>query len=218
MKSTKPSTSVRPAQPAWRVAALLATLAAAGGLGLYLYGLYTPGAAPPGVQSTAAEAELAVRPLPASASTDIPAPAIAALDQRPATLPPGIVLVSTQPDARPPQATLLLDGQLQAQTQGTSVAGSALQLRGVTADAVTLGLVEGPVLYTLPVSPVEEVRQRMADARAARLAERATAPTGAASGDWVVQRDAGQTTPLPDEMKVTVSRRRPNAPGPVGER
>ncbi|WP_338413885.1 hypothetical protein [uncultured Sphaerotilus sp.] len=183
------------------------TLATVGGLGLYLRDLYAPGDAPPVAQGAAADADLAVRSLPATASIDQPAPATATRDQLPATLPPGIVLVSTQPDAQPPQATLLLDGQLQAQTLGTTVAGSALRLRGVTSDAVTLGLAEGPVLYTLPVSPAEEVRQRLADARAARLAERATAPTGAASGDWVVQRDADQTTPLPDAMKVTVRQR-----------
>ena len=207
MQARKPSVPARPASPVRRLVALLGTLAAVGGVGLCLRGLYAPGDAPAVGQGAAADADQAVRPLAASASTDRAAPTPAAVGQLPATLPPGIVLVSTQPDARPPQATLLLDGQLQAQTEGTAVAGSALRLRGVTAEAVTLGLAEGPVLYTLPVSPAEEVRQRMGDARAARLAERAAAPTAAASGDWVVQRDAGQTAPLPDAMKVTVRQR-----------
>lgn len=216
MQARKPSAPARPASPARRLVALLATLVAVGGVGVCLRDLYAPGDAPAVAQGAAAGADLAVRPLAASASIDRPAPTPAAVGQLPATLPPGIVLVSTQPDARPPQATLLLDGQLQAQTEGTAVAGSALRLRGVTAEAVTLGLAEGPVLYTLMVSPAEEVRQRMADARSARLAERAAVPAAAASGERVVQHDAGQTTPLPDEMKVTVNRRHPGVPGPVG--
>ncbi|MEX8493382.1 hypothetical protein [Sphaerotilus sp.] len=199
----------KPTHPVRRFALLLA---AAGGIGLYLL-------APKAAHDTAADVAPPVLSMsaPTSAATPTQAPSPeATLAQRPATLPPGIVLVSTQPEARPPQATLLLDGQLQAQPQGTHVAGSALLLRGVTADAVTLGLADGQVLYTLPVSPAEEVRQRMADARSARLAERAAAPTAAASGERVVQHDAGQTAPLPDAMKVTVNRRRPSAPGPVG--
>lgn len=193
--------------------ALLAALTAAGGLGFHVL---APGDAPtvtpdatasPGTfpESTAVRVSAAVAP-----------PPTAALARQPAALPPGIVLVSTAPDAQPPQATLLLDGQLQVQPQGTQVAGSALLLRGVTASTATLGLSEGPVLYTLPISPADAVRRLLADARSARLAERAAAPTVASVGERVVQRDAGQTAPLPDEMTVTVHRRRPTAPGPVG--
>ncbi len=210
MKSASPSKSM---QSTGIAIALLAALTAAGGLGCHVL---APGDAPtvtpdatasPGTftESTAVRVSAAVAPPPA-----------AALAQQPATLPPGIVLVSTAPDAQPPQATLLLDGQLQVQPQGTQVAGSALLLRGVTASTATLGLAEGPVLYTLPISPADAVRRLLADARSARLAERAAAPTIASVGERVVQRDAGQTAPLPDEMTVTVHRRHPTAPGPVG--
>lgn len=216
MKSTKPSLPLRPAGPAWRFVALAGVLTAAGGLVLHLQA--------PGVLAAAEGAEVdartsagpAGRPAAASTASDLPTPAMAAPDQRPAMLPPGILLVATQPDARPPQATLWLDGQLQGLVQDAPVAGSVLRLREVMADAVTLGLAQGPALYTLQRSPADEVRRHMADARAARLTERAAAPGPAAPGDRVVQQDAGQAAPQPPEMQVTVRRRLPAGPGPVG--
>lgn len=216
MKSTKPSVRLRPAGSAWRFVALAVLLAAAGGLVLHLQAPGSPAASENAEVDARAAADPAARPAAASTASDLPAPAPAALDQRPAMLPPGILLVATQPGAQPPQATLWLDGQLQGLVQDAPVAGSVLRLREVMADAVTLGLAQGPALYTLQRSPADEVRRHMADARAARLAERAAAPGSMVPGDRVVQQDAGQTTPLPQEMQVTVRRRVPGGPGPVG--
>jgi hypothetical protein len=135
--------------------------------------------------------------------------------QLPATLPPGITLVSTVPNAQPPQATLLVDGRLQAQPLGSSVAGVGLKVREVTAEGITLGQSEGPPLYTLRINSAAETTRLMAEARAQRLAERQ--PTLVKpSGDPVVQRDADHAAALPDEMKVTVHRRQPVTTGAVG--
>ncbi|MEY2874600.1 MAG: hypothetical protein RLZZ373_1971 [Pseudomonadota bacterium] len=213
MKSARPSNPTPPTPPTWPAIALLAALTAAGGLGFYVL---APGEAPTVTPDAAATAGTVTESTAAGVSAAVAPPPAASLAQQPATLPPGIVLVSTAPDAQPPQATLLLDGRLQVQPQGAQVAGSALLLRGVTASTATLGLAEGPVLYTLPISSADTVRRRLAEARSARLAERAAASTIASVGERVVQRDAGQTAPLPDEMTVTVHRRRPTAPGPVG--
>jgi hypothetical protein len=135
--------------------------------------------------------------------------------QLPATLPPGITLVSTVPDTQPPQATLLLDGRLQAQPLGSGVGGSGLQVREITAEGITLGLSGGQPLYTLRVTPAAEVARLMAEARAQRLLDR-PATQVAPVGEQVVQQDASRTTALPDEMKVTVHRRQPATSGPVG--
>jgi hypothetical protein len=193
--------------------AVLAALTAAGGLGFYVL---APGAPPTVTPDAAATADTFTESTAVRVSAGVALSPSAALAQGPATLPPGIVLVSTTPDAQPPQATLLLDGQLQVQSRGANVAGSALRLREVTSTTATLGLAEGPVLYTLPIGPADTVRRLLAEARSARLAERAAAATVASVGERVVQHDAGQTAPLPDEMTVTVHRRRPAVPGPVG--
>lgn len=133
----------------------------------------------------------------------------------PATLPPGITLVSTVPNAQPPQATLLVDGRLQAQTLGSHIAGAGLQVREVTAEGITLGQRDGPPLYMLQVSSAAETTRLMAEARAQRLAERP--PTLVQPvGDLVVQRDADRAAALPEEMNVTVHRRQPVRAGAVG--
>jgi len=131
------------------------------------------------------------------------------------TLPPGIALVSTVPNAQPPQATLLVDGRLQAQPLGSSVAGVGLKVREVTAEGITLGQSDGPPLYTLRITSAAETTRLMAEARAQRLAERQPTLVKPA-GDPVVQRDADHAAALPDEMKVTVHRRQPVTTGAVG--
>lgn len=142
-------------------------------------------------------------------------PTAGAQAQLPATLPPGIALVSTVPNAQPPQATLLVDGRLQAQPLGSSVAGVGLSVREVTADGITLGQPDGPPLYTLRITSAAETARLMAAARAQRLAERQPTLVRPA-GDPVVQQDADRAAARPDEMNVTVHRRQPVTAGPVG--
>lgn len=135
--------------------------------------------------------------------------------QLPPTLPSGIVLVSTVPDAQPPQATLLVEGRLQSQPLGSSIAATGLQVREVTAEGITLGLQDRPPQYTLRVTSATEATRLMAEARAQRMAERQ--PTLVQPvGDPVVQQDADRSGARPDEMKVTVHRRQPVTRGPVG--
>ncbi len=133
----------------------------------------------------------------------------------PATPPPGIVLVSTAPNAQPPQATFLVDGRLQAQPLGSHIAGAGLQVREVTAEGITLGQRDGPPLYTLQVTSAAETTRLLAEARAQRLAERQPALVRPV-GEPVVQRDADRPGGIPEEMKVTVHRRQPVTTGPVG--
>jgi hypothetical protein len=164
----------------------------------------TAGAAPTPITAQA------MAPTAPSAATSLTSGA-----QLPATLPPGITLVSTVPNAQPPQATLLVDGRLQAQPLGSSVAGVGLKIREVTAEGITLGQQDGPPLYTLRITSAAETTRLMAEARAQRLAERQPTLVRPA-GDLVVQRDADRAAALPDEMNVTVHRRQPVTAGPVG--
>ncbi|MBP8271276.1 MAG: hypothetical protein KAX42_05320 [Sphaerotilus sp.] len=174
----------------------------------------------PDAASGSAPAPVAAQVVPpANAATATAAPTAGTSPtsgaQLPATPPPGIVLVSTVPNAQPPQATLLVDGRLQSQPLGSSIAGAGLQIRGVTAESVTLGQQDGPPLYTLHMTSTAETTRLMAETRAQRLAERQ--PTLVQPvGDPVVQRNADHPGALPDEMKVTVPRRQPVTSGPVG--
>lgn len=177
----------------------------------------TPEAAPGGPSTPTGALATAADTATASTSTTAPTsgttPTTSA--ELPKTLPPGITLVSTVPNAQPPQATLLVEGRLQAQPLGSNVTGVGLQVREVTAEGITLGQKEGPPLYTLRVTAAAETARLMAEARAQRLAERQ--PTLVKPvGDQVVQQDAGHPGALPDEMKVTVHQRQPVTAGPVG--
>ena len=177
-------------------------------------------AAAPDEASGAAPTPIAAQVTPpANTATAVAAPTAGTSPtsgaQLPATLPPDITLVSTVPNAQPPQATLLVDGRLQAQPLGSSVAGVGLKVHEVTAEGITLGQSDGPPLYTLRINSAAETTRLMAEARAQRLAERQ--PTLVKPvGDPVVQRDADHAAALPDEMKVTVHRRQSVTAGQVG--
>ena len=214
MKQPERTASRPAARPARGLGRIAATgLAVAIGAGVLVWMNRIPTAGGPAATSAppiAAPVTSAVS-LPTAAA---PAPA-AARAELPPTPPPGIVLVGTVPDAQPPQATLLVDGRLQSQPLGSSVAGVGLQVREVTPEGIALGQPDGPPLYTLRITSAAEATRLLAEARAQRLAERQPTLVRPA-GDPVLQRDADRAAALPDEMKVTVHRRQPVTAGPVG--
>lgn len=125
----------------------------------------------------------------------------------PANLPPGIALVGTAPSAQPPLATLLLDGRLQSQALGSAVAGSGLRVREITAEGVTLGLKDGPPLYSLRVTSAADAARLMAEARTQRTSDHPL-PPALAPAELLVQRDADRPGKLPEDMQVAVRRQR----------
>lgn len=218
MKQTERA-SGRPAARPSRGLGLAVATGVVVAIGCGAYGWMNRTTAPDDTPGTSSTPMATPAALPSDAATATAAPTSGTPPttgaQLPATLPPGIVLVSTVPNAQPPQATLLVDGRLQAQPLGSSVAGAGLQVREVTAEGITLGQSDGPPLYTLRVTSAAETARLMAEARAQRLAERQ--PTLVKPvGEQVVQRDADHPGALPDEMKVTVHRRQPVTTGPVG--